>query len=340
MGGRTGDARLGEGGHQGVRGRRSSQSMALKPAFRRRVHAIPRAFELLQLLVRQNPADLAANPSGQQRTLRRQFAIGNGDIIDDRRIGRIAGIDVSLHWTLLLLILFAGLSAPAGGALGTILLLVAVFGCVLLHELGHSLAARQFGIATAGIVLLPIGGVASLERMPRDPWQELWIAVAGPLVNVVSGTALLFALGPVAFLIQGGLVPSAVGPWLQYLLFANISLVVFNLLPAFPMDGGRVLRALLSMRMPYARATQTAARVGKFVAAAIGVVGLVYGQFMLLFIAAFVILAGSAEANNVSREAALGSADRSPPRWPTQSGRQVTVVWDEASRKYRVAGAG
>jgi Zn-dependent protease len=127
---------------------------------------------------------------------------------------------------------------------------------------------------------------------------------------------------------------------MQYLLFANISLVVFNMLPAFPMDGGRVLRAILSMRLPYARATQTAARVGKFVAVAIGLVGLVSGQFMLLFIAAFVILAGSAEANSVSREAAREAIDRSQPRWPMQSGRQVTVVWDESQRKYRVAGAG
>ena len=113
------------------------------------------------------------------------------------KLGRILGIDVSLHWSLLLLIAWVGISAPAGGALGAVAFISAIFGCVLLHELGHSMAARQFGIPTASIVLLPIGGIASLERMPRKPLQELWIAVAGPLVNVVIASVLFFLIGPV-----------------------------------------------------------------------------------------------------------------------------------------------
>ena len=147
------------------------------------------------------------------------------------KLGRIAGIEVSLHWTLLLLIVWTGLSAPAGGAIAQIAFTSAIFGCVLLHELGHSLAARQFGIETSSITLLPIGGIASLERMPRSPFQELWIAVAGPLVNVVIAAALFFSMG-FLHLFVGDVT------WFRYLMYANIVLVVFNMLPAFPMDGG------------------------------------------------------------------------------------------------------
>lgn len=258
------------------------------------------------------------------------------------KLGRIAGIDVSLHWTLLLLIGWTGLNAPAGGALAQIALTSAIFGCVLLHELGHSLAARQFGIDTSSIVLLPIGGVATLQRMPRSPFQELWIAIAGPMVNAVIAATLLLSMG-ILHVLVGDVT------WFRYLMYANIVLVVFNLLPAFPMDGGRVLRACLAMRKPYVEATANAAKVGKLVAIGLGVLGLLAGQFMLILVAAFVIFAGSAEARMVADE------DRHLPansKWGEQlaqsfsdaraftaerAGESMKVVWDENERRYRYA---
>lgn len=267
------------------------------------------------------------------------------------KLGKIAGIDVSLHWTLLLLIAITGLQAPAGGAIAASSLIAAVFGCVLLHEFGHSMAARQFGIETSSIVLLPIGGIASLERMPRKPLQELWIAVAGPLVNVViaTGLGLLLWTGTIA-----ALAPSYVG-WLQMLMFYNMVLVAFNLLPAFPMDGGRVLRACLAMRLPYVTATNTAASLGKVVAVMLGIFALMNGQLMLMLLAGFVFFAGSAEARMVRDEQAQqpwpapfesvrGFAHANKKRFADAStfvarrtGETIQVIWDEQERRYRYA---
>src|SRR4026208_1102467 len=179
-------------------------------------------------------------------------------------IFRIAGIQLRIHITFLLLIgwLAAGYYAQGGSAmaLGRILFVLVLFLCVVLHEFGHAIAAKNFGINTPDITLLPIGGVARLERMPDEPRQELIIALAGPLVNVVIALGLFVAGGS-----QALLNPSTVegGGLVAQLLTINIMLVLFNLLPAFPMDGGRVLRALLATRLSYARATQVGATGGQ-----------------------------------------------------------------------------
>jgi Zn-dependent protease len=208
-------------------------------------------------------------------------------------IFRIAGIQLRIHITFLLLIAWLAFGYYAQGgsavALSRVIFVLLLFLCVVLHEFGHAFAAKAFGINTPDITLLPIGGVARLERMPEEPVQELIIAVAGPLVNVV------IALGLIA-----------------QLLTINIMLVLFNLLPAFPMDGGRVLRALLATRLSYARATQVAATVGQGFAFVFGFIGLLWNPF-LLFIALFVYIGASQEAalaqmRDVSRRFPVSSA--------------------------------
>ncbi len=226
------------------------------------------------------------------------------------RIGRIAGIDVYVHPTFLLLLAWVALSSYfAHGdwaeALYGLAFILALFGIVVLHELGHALTARRYGIRTRDITLLPIGGVARLERIPEVPSQELAVAVAGPAVNVVMavgiylGLALGRGLAPIHEVLRGG------GGFLQQLFWVNVSLVVFNMVPAFPMDGGRVLRALLAMRLDYVQATQIAATIGQAIALVFGLLGLFFNPF-LIFIALFVWLAGSQEAGLVQIRAALG----------------------------------
>lgn len=219
------------------------------------------------------------------------------------KIGTFAGIDVFIHTTFLLLIGWVGYSywlqfrTFAKVAEG-ILFILALFLCVVLHEYGHALTARRYGIKTRDITLYPIGGVARLERMPDKPVEELWVALMGPAVNVVIA-ALLF----VYLYVSRGLVPMtdltvASGSFLTRLMAVNISLVLFNLIPAFPMDGGRVLRALLAMRMDYVRATQVAANIGQGLAFVLGFIGLFNNTF-LLFIAFFVWIGASQEASMV-----------------------------------------
>ena len=180
-------------------------------------------------------------------------------------------------------------------AVVAILFTLAIFGCVLLHELGHALAARQFGILTRNITLLPIGGVAALERMPRKSLQELWIAVAGPLVNVAI--ALTLVVGLLLIPLPTG---SVILAFVSNLVVANVILVVFNMIPAFPMDGGRVLRSLLAMKMDYVRATQIAATVGQVCAIGLGLLGLFLGDVLLVLIGCFVFFAARAEKNFVA----------------------------------------
>ncbi len=238
------------------------------------------------------------------------------------RLTSAFGIGIFVHWSfglLLAWVAFAFLSAGAGiaGAVQGIFLVLCVFGCVVLHELGHSLAARRYGIGTRHITLLPIGGVAQLERMPRDPKQELVIAIAGPLVNVgivgVLGTlSVLFNLGAgVTGFNLGG---TGLGALISNLIFVNVILVIFNLIPAFPMDGGRVLRALLSMKHGHLRATQTAAGIGKFLAFGLGIGGLVFLQNPILILTGLFVWFG-AEAE---RRAAIEQAyyDWTPPTEP------------------------
>ncbi len=215
------------------------------------------------------------------------------------RIGRFAGTEVKLHVTfLLMLVFFAVYFYSRGGRadmVANILFLLLLFLCVLLHEFGHAIAARAYGIRTPDITLLPIGGVARLERMPEKPSQELVVALAGPAVNVMITIGLIGALsfGPPLELADPDQLLNELP--LQ-LLLVNVTLVLFNLLPAFPMDGGRVLRALLAIRLPYARATQIAATVGQGMAFLFGLAGLIWANPFLLFIAFFVYVGASQEA--------------------------------------------
>src|SRR5712691_10586222 len=210
-------------------------------------------------------------------------------------IVRIAGIQLRIHITFLLLIgwLAFGYYSQGGSAAAVagVLVILLLFGCVVLHEFGHAFAAKAFGINTPDITLLPIGGVARLERMPEEPIQELIIAAAGPAVNLIIALCLLLTGGSFVY------PPTAESSLNDVLLTINIVLLLFNLLPAFPMDGGRVLRALLATRMGYARATQVAATVGQGFAFVFGFIGLLNPNwFMLIFIALFVYIGASQEA--------------------------------------------
>lgn len=219
------------------------------------------------------------------------------------RLGRFAGIDVFIHATFLLLIGWVGYShwlerQNWGDVLSGIGFILALFLCVVLHEYGHALTARKYGIRTRDITLYPIGGVARLERMPEKPIEELWVALMGPAVNVVIAALLFVYLFATNNLVPLTDLTVASGSYLERLMVVNISLVLFNLLPAFPMDGGRVLRALLAMRLDYVRATQIAATVGQGLAFLLGFIGLFSNPF-LLFIALFVWIGASQEASMV-----------------------------------------
>ncbi len=226
------------------------------------------------------------------------------------RIGRIAGIDVFVHPTFLILVTWVGLShylahGDLSEALAGIGFILALFGIVVLHELGHALTARRFGIRTRDITLLPIGGVARLERIPEVPSQELLVAVAGPMVNVAIAAAIFLLLR----ILGQGIAPfdqamRTGGGFLQQMLWVNVSLVVFNMIPAFPMDGGRVLRALLAMRFNYVRATQTAAAVGQAIAIVFGVLGLLANPLSDLH-RAIRLAGGAQEAGMVVLRSAL-----------------------------------
>jgi Zn-dependent protease/CBS domain-containing protein len=224
---------------------------------------------------------------------------------------RIAGIQLRIHITFLLLIGWLGFDYYAQGgsaaAAAGVLVILLLFACVVLHEFGHAFAAKAFGINTPDITLLPIGGVARLERMPEEPVQELIIAAAGPAVNLIIAICL--------FLTGGSFVypPTAASSLNNVLLTINVVLLLFNLLPAFPMDGGRVLRALLATRLSYARATQIAANIGQGCAFVFGFLGLTSGNYMLIFIAFFVYIGASQEAalaqmRDVSRRFPVSSA--------------------------------
>lgn len=229
------------------------------------------------------------------------------------KLGKLFGIDVYLHFTFLLLLAFLGFTywretQNIAATLQGVAFIVALFGCVVLHELGHALMARRYGIQTHDITLLPIGGIARLAKMPEKPMQELWVALAGPAVNVVIAIILLVGLAatggftPVEQLVVTG------GSFWQRLLMLNLMLVAFNLLPAFPMDGGRVLRALLAMRLGRRRATAIAANVGQGMAILFGIVGFLYNP-ILVFIGIFVYLGAQAEAGIAKMQSALAGLD-------------------------------
>jgi Zn-dependent protease/CBS domain-containing protein len=225
------------------------------------------------------------------------------------KIGRFSGIDVRVHWTFFLLLAFfafIGYQASGSplGALTAAVTIVALFLCVLLHEFGHSLVAQRLGIEIHSITLLPIGGVSNLESLPEKPADEVKISVAGPLVSVVLAL-LFFGVG----LLLGAVprVPTdlftgwfgSVGQFFFYLGFLNMVLAVFNLLPAFPLDGGRILRGLLATRLGAVRATDVASVVGQVFAAAFFLVGLLSGDFLLALVAVFIFFGASGEAQMV-----------------------------------------
>jgi Zn-dependent protease/CBS domain-containing protein len=225
------------------------------------------------------------------------------------RLGRLFGIDVYMHATFLLLLVWVGVShyLPHGDwaeAWSGIVFIVVLFAIVVLHELGHALTARRFGIRTRDITLLPIGGVARLERMPEDPRQEFLVAVAGPAVNVLLAALVAVFMVAVAGSRLLGEVSLVGGDFLRKMLWVNVGLAVFNMIPAFPMDGGRVLRALLAMRMDYVHATQVAATVGQVLAFGFGFIGLFTNPF-LVFIALFVWMGAAGESSLVQMKASL-----------------------------------
>ena len=222
-------------------------------------------------------------------------------------IGRVKGTVVRVHWTFLLFLLWIGTAfyfqGGAAAALGGIAFLLLLFVCVVLHEFGHILMARYFGIRTPEVVLLPIGGMSRMERIPDKPRQELLVAIAGPAVSLAIALILIAALGEL---------PNPIKLWprdpgrslLVQLAYANLMLLAFNLLPVFPMDGGRVLRALLSSRLGHARGTRIAAAVGQAAAIVLGLTALFAGNIILVLIAIFIYFAAGAEAGLAQMRAA------------------------------------
>lgn len=296
----------------------------------------------------------------------------------DRRLklGRFLGIDLYVHWTFGLVIAYVALASSSAGTAGmafAIAQLLGVFLCVTLHEYGHAMAAREFGIGTADITLLPIGGVARLRQMPRIPWQELIVAIAGPAVNVVIGALLVlgfFVLTDLTVLnstlryFVGSFVglqvddqtietvtevftaPSVAG-FAVTMLIVNIMLVLFNMIPAFPMDGGRVFRSVLAMGIDYRMATRIAARVGLGCAGVLAFLALSADppRWIPVMIAAFVAYAGMAEARQVEvmesvrgltvSDVMVQTTDSLPmdmplgqiaARWQTSAGTALPVV--------------
>jgi Zn-dependent protease len=221
-------------------------------------------------------------------------------------IGKVAGTVVRLHMTFVLFLawIFVSNYASSGAATAwnSLLFVVLLFLCVLLHEFGHIFTARAFGVPTPYVTLLPIGGVAQLERIPEEPWEEFLIAIAGPTVNVVIAGALI------AFAHANPRAGAAMGiddmqiPMVDRLAALNLFLALFNLIPAFPMDGGRVLRAALASRIGFVRATERAASIGQFTAFVLGFIGLFHNP-ILVFVAIFVYLAAASEAHSVALRA-------------------------------------
>ncbi|WP_304517438.1 site-2 protease family protein [Cecembia rubra] len=225
-------------------------------------------------------------------------------------LGSYRNVKVFIHWTFSLLLLWIIISnmrqgIPMMDILWVILFVLALFACVVMHEFGHALAAQRYGIQTKDIVLYPIGGVARLEKLPEDPKQELWVAIAGPLVNIALFIILSIVLSFTGYNIQS-LEEIKIQPntMLLYIASANLILALFNLLPAFPMDGGRVLRAFLSIKLPRAKATQIAGGIGQFLAIFFVFFGL-FNNPILVLIGIFIFLGAGAEVAHTQQESFL-----------------------------------
>lgn len=216
------------------------------------------------------------------------------------KFARFFGIDVYIHQTFFLLLLYFGYQGYSqqgdiAQAASSILFIVALFACVVLHEYGHALMARRFGVKTSHITLLPIGGVASMQKIPEKPSQELLIALAGPMVNIVIALGLYFWIQINPQSINSDDLANGNMPFLVQLLIVNVFLAGFNLIPAFPMDGGRILRALLAMKLNHAKATAWASYIGRGFAAAFAAYGMLTGSYMLVLIAVFLWLGATGE---------------------------------------------
>lgn len=237
------------------------------------------------------------------------------------RLYTVFGIEVRVHATFLFIVAYFGyvwgvVYAPGGwvGALYGVLMVLLLFALVLIHELTHSLVAQHYGIKVKSITLLPIGGVSSMEEIPQDPRKELVISIAGPLSNVVLGV-LMLVVAPLFFDVREVFSAGRFSELLTsrgfeaayvYLFVVDVSLAVFNLLPAFPMDGGRVFRAFLAMRMDRSRATRIAVAVGQALALAMGIAGLLGGGVFLILIAIFIYFGAQAENTGDDVRRALG----------------------------------
>jgi len=235
------------------------------------------------------------------------------------RFADVAGIPIRIHLTFPLILLLSayqwfGLTGTLSGALFGVALMVLLFVCVTLHELGHGLVARVFGVPVREIVLLPLGGVAQITKNPEKPFHELLIAVAGPLVNVVIAAVLVvplgLRLGPM-LLTSHGLLPEefantpSLNTLLVWLFAANASLVLFNLIPAFPLDGGRMLRALLAMFMGQPRATRAASAIGQLIAVGLGIYAVLSGHFILALVAVFIFFGAGVETSEAQAKTVL-----------------------------------
>jgi Zn-dependent protease/CBS domain-containing protein len=256
-------------------------------------------------------------------------------------IGTVKGTVIRIHLTFVLFLVWIGLSHYAQGgqrsAFEGVLFISLLFACVLLHEFGHVFAARRYGVQTPDITLLPIGGVARLERIPEKPAEELVVALAGPAVNVVIAASLFLVLGGFPSMDDGAQVQNPGVGMLERLAWVNITLVVFNLIPAFPMDGGRVLRALLAARLGYARGTRIAAGVGQAVAFALGLLGL-FGNPLLIFIALFVYMGAAAEASAAQmRDAGRGMIASDAAETRIESLSTAATVEDAVERLLRTS---
>ncbi len=231
-------------------------------------------------------------------------------------IGSIAGTAIRIHVTFLLFLAWIFVASYASGgaeaAWSGLAFMVLLFMCVLAHEFGHIFTARGFGVRTPDVTLLPIGGVARLERIPEKPGEELLIAIAGPMVNVVIAIFLVVLAGANLSVEHLAAMESSKIALVDRLAAVNLFLALFNMIPAFPMDGGRVLRALLAIRLGHVRATEIAATIGQAFAFVLGFAGLFFNP-ILIFIAIFVYLAAASEAQLVilramSRDMPVGTA--------------------------------
>ncbi len=244
-------------------------------------------------------------------------------------IGSIAGTAIRIHVTFLLLLAFFFLQGWAAGSINdgvnSVVFVVLVFACVLAHEFGHIFTARAFGVETPDVTLLPIGGVARLARIPEKPSEEFLIAIAGPLVNVAIAVVLIAVAPTHLNVAHFAAIESPKVSMIDRLAEVNLFVAAFNMIPAFPMDGGRVLRALLAIRLGHVRATEIAATIGQWTAFGFGFVGLLSGNFILIFIALFVYLAAASEAQMVS----LRAMSRDVPVTAAMVTQFATLTGDE-----------